>query len=726
MPNVHLSDRFGLVIDAKPNESSGFVKYFKSLSKLKFSELNANQLKIRQLSDLPVKAFSAGVSFEEPVDIGSNTTELKVRAGVQASIQCLLAPKGEKTKLFDSDLYGDPIEIPDGGAYLSLGITASVGAAVTGTPKSLSFGVDAGREITLTHYHNFRAAGITFGQALEQMLRGYVIPFDLKDLDAMAEGSVATVEGNGTLNFSGSASLLSTANPLFDASLPGGVGKIVLAAGASINVGASYRLTGLYQIRIQKVSPAAYRLGFYRSRSSEFGISVTAKAGITMKVGNSELIESLLKAVSPNPEVDRKELESAGLDERQVAAIEGAIKSGIERSLTVAVGVELGVDSSNTAAFLYEIEPDKLDDRWKQAIERALDGHLEELTEDEESLPKGISMVKSVLTSIQERKHAFKVNLLGIYNFVSITKLIRHSVVLHDPLTGELTISDSATAERFRATTLNFAAKTEKLREVLAEQFLMTALYRSTGLVASPPTLRSIHSYFERHSRTNRQTMKDNLDAAEAMKLISADQKTKTLDRLDEFGTSVVLLDAAYDDVAARSLFLGKNGKPRPEDDYDLAGRQALARLVLPGEADDYRRRPALDDALWEKMKVLGQPGLSQVFPGLSPLQLGVVSADYTVIRWWSEAMHRMAVELEKVDSFLKQNPQANLEGPEFTPLRERLRKALESVAKNVKAQFGDPWGVVAMDIASNHNADAQFRLICPVVSLNLSRRGPP
>ena len=112
-----------------------------------------------------------------------------------------------------------------------------------------------------------------------------------------------------------------------------------------------------------------------------------------MKVRDSEFIESLLKIVSPNPEVDRKELESAGLDEEQVAAIEGAVKSGIERSLAVAVGVELGVDSSNAAAFLYDIDTDNLDDRGKQTIQRALDGDLEGLTENEEALPSGISMV---------------------------------------------------------------------------------------------------------------------------------------------------------------------------------------------------------------------------------------------------------------------------------------------------------------------------------------------
>jgi hypothetical protein len=722
MPDVQLSDNFGLMIDAKPNETSSFVKYFKSLSKLKFTELNANQLKVTQLRDLPVKAFRAGVSFEEPVDIGSGTTELKVGAGGQASIECLFKSEG-MTNLFESDLYGDPIEIPDGGAYLSLGFTASVSAALAGIHKTPSFGVDAGREITVTHYQRFSDASLTLGTALEQMLEGYVIPLDLKDLNAMAHGSVATVEGNGTLKFAGSVGLLSNTNPLYDASLPAGVGTIALAAGASIDIGASYQLTGHYQIRIQKVSPTAYRLGFYRSRSSELEISVSAKAGITMKVGSSELISSLLKIVSPNPALDRQELESAGLNEEQVAAFEGAIKSGVERSLALAVGVELGAASSSAAAFLYDIDTGKVDDRGKEAIRRALDGDLEGLTENEESLPKGISIVKSIFTSIRQRQHTFKVNLLGIYNFVSITRLIRESVILHDPLTGELTISDAATAERFRASTLNFAAKTERLREVLAEQFLMTTLYRSTGLVASPPSLRSTHSYFERHSRTNRQTMKDNLDAAEAMKLLSAAQKTATLDQLDEFGTSVLLLDAAYDDVVARTLFLKNDGKPRPEDDYDRAGRQALERLVHAGEADDYRRKPALDDVIWERMKLLGQPGFSQVLPALSTLQLEVVRADYTVIRWWSQAMHRMAVELEKVHSFLKENPQADLEGPEFNPLREKLRKALEAVARNVKAQFGDPWGVVAMDIASNHKAEARFRLICPLISLNLSRR---
>jgi hypothetical protein len=84
--------------------------------------------------------------------------------------------------------------------------------------------------------------------------------------------------------------------------------------------------------------------------------------------------------------------------------------------------------------------------------------------------------------------------------------------------------------------------------------------------------------------------------------------------------------------------------------------------------------------------------------------------------------MHQMAVELEKVDRFLAASPKPNLESKEFNSLRAGLAKALESVARNVRAQFGDPWGLVAMDIASGHQAEARFRLSCPLVSLNLSR----
>jgi hypothetical protein len=709
MPAIKISDNFGLAIDVEPNPSSSLVKYFKNLLKLRFAELNFAELTNTALDNLPLSALAAGISFDEPVGIGTDAAELTIGAGVRAALESILSEDG--AVLFPDDHYGDPIAIPQGGAFVSFAVTANVAAGVGGGRNNLAFGVDAGREVTLTCYQRFRTAKVPFPEAFRTTLQNFVIPSELADLAAMPEGSISTVEGNGALTFSGNASLPSITNPLLAASLPLKAGKIALSGGTSVSVGASFSVTGEYQIRIQKIGPARCQLGYHRKNGTEFGIRASAKAGLSLKVGGSELIKTLLKAVSKNPEVDGKELEQLGMAEEQVQAIDGAIRAGVERSLEVAVSLELGVASSRAAAFLYEIDLEQLNASGKQALERALHGDLSSLTESEEDdLPAGIRATKSIFTAIRQSKHAMKINLLGIYNFISVTELVRNGSILFDPLTGELTISDTVTASRIRASMTNFATNTSKLRQVLAEQFLITALYRSTKLAAGTPSLRSTHSYFEKHAKTNRQTMKDNLDVAEALQLLSANEKAGILGGFNDFGPSLLLADMAYDDAATRSLFL-KDGKPRSEDDYDRIGREALGRLIQPGDTEPFRRIPVNDDALWAEMKRTGQPGFGRLFPGLTSAQLEVIRSDYTVIRWWSQTMHRMSLELENADNFFAANPAVNPESDQFTELRERIAKSLENVAKNTKGQFGDPWGLVAMDLASGQRAEGRFRL---------------
>jgi hypothetical protein len=719
MPQVKLTDRFGLSIEVEPNPSSSFLRYFKNLAKLRFSELNANELVGMMLKNLPVKSFRGGISFEEPLDIGTDEAELKVGAGAGARMECTVADENTHT-LFASDPYGDPIPISADSAYLSFGLTASIAAGLTGGQNDLSFGVDAGREITITYYTRFEDK-VKFQDALRQTLQNFVMPGDFADLAAMEPGSIATVEGAGSIRLRGNANLLALTNPLYDVSLPP-AGEISLNAGAAIEFAASVELRGRYQIRVQKTSATTYRFGYYKNRFSELAITAAASAGVSATIGGSELIAKLLPVVSANPKADLSELERAGLTGDQVKGIDTAIKAGLERSLEVAFRLELSGASSHDAAFLYDIDATALDDKGRQAIHHALDGDLRLLTESEDAMPVGITLVKSIFTSMRESKHTLKVNLLGVYNFVSVTQLVVKGDVLHDPLTGELTISDSATARRIRASLANFATDSEKLRKVLAEQFLITILYRSTKLASRTPMLRSTHSYFERHARTNSETMADNLDIAEALGLDSADKRAISPREVGDLGVSLLWIETAYDDVLTRMLFL-VNGKPRSEEEYDNAGRAALSRLIRPGEADEYRRRPAVDESIWLKMKSLGQPGFGSLFPGLSSLQVEVIRSDYTVIRWWSQTMHRMALELQRVDDFFAANPATDLEGNECKAVRKRLAKMLASVASNVKEQFGDPWGLIAMDIVSGQRADARYRLTNSFVSLDLQRK---
>src|SRR5262249_51808300 len=153
------------------------------------------------------------------------------------------------------------------------------------------------------------------------------------------------------------------------------------------------------------------------------------------------------------------------------------------------------------------------------------------------------------------------------------------------------------------------------------------------------------HTYVELHDKTNRQTMKDNLDIAQALNLLSQEAKQARLGETQQFGRTILYAETRYDQSAAARLFL-EGDEPRTLDQYERAGRKALDLLVQADDPEAYRRLPATDDNLWKQMKDAGAPGFKKLFPGFSELQLGVITADYSVIIWWANAMWKTAEKL--------------------------------------------------------------------------------
>ncbi len=131
--------------------------------------------------------------------------------------------------------------------------------------------------------------------------------------------------------------------------------------------------------------------------------------------------------------------------------------------------------------------------------------------------------------------------------------------------TGELVITDTATAARISASSLNFAADGEKLRRVLAESVLISAAYRCSKLVLQQPELKIAHTSFELHTKTDRSTMKDNLDVFEALGLMSAADKNAILSVATQFGRTTLYSETAYDDALVTRLFLNNGKAPATE-----------------------------------------------------------------------------------------------------------------------------------------------------------------
>jgi hypothetical protein len=136
---------------------------------------------------------------------------------------------------------------------------------------------------------------------------------------------------------------------------------------------------------------------------------------------------------------------------------------------------------------------------------------------------------------------------------------------------------------------------------------------------------------------------------------------------------------------------------------------------------------PLLDTDLWQLMKSTGQPGFRQILPQPitggtdEQLRVSVVQGDYSVIVWWSEAMATAAARLEEMRAFLaSRDPVALDTDPDFRRRRDTLEKKIaDAIAKN-KSRFDDPWGLVAMFLASSAKASVNATVVSSKLTLFL------
>ncbi len=484
-------------------------------------------------------------------------------------------------------------------------------------------------------------------------------------------------------------------------------------------------MSGSYEIRVRKVGPHTVRLGYYKERSSQWTASVTAGAGLGAEFGGGDLLTKIISAISPDVQANLDELKSAKLDAGTLAAITGTIQAGVQRTLELAISFELGSLPAKGAAFLYEIDLVVLDGKGRNAVENALRCDLSGLLGNEGSLPAGITAVQSVFSNLKQAKHTLKINLLGIYNFISVSKLALKGQTLFSPETGELTLTDTATASSIQAGLWNTggkgrAADHSKLRKLLASSFLLTASYRASGLVLSPPHLTLNQTYCEVHEETDRETMGGELGAAVGLKLLTAGEKNDLLGGIQKFGRTVVYASASYDDSLTKALFL-QGETPRPSAEYEAIGRQAMQIALHDDEVDPLRLEPLEDNDLWKKMKEAGQSGFQQLFPSLSDMQRGVIIADYTTIVWWAQTMSDTAQKLAEVRRYLFLPSASNTD--KLEGLRSDLAGYLQKVAADTREEFGRPWGMIATDLLTGNQSNAGIVFTGPIINFARQRQ---
>jgi hypothetical protein len=726
MPKIRLTDRAGLGLDVETPPLSTFATYLKQVPQLVAGKLDLARAGGLTLRDPAIRAFDSDLTFEQPLGLGSDGTEVTLGADARGGFRVIERDPDHAVLAEDED-FGDEIAIPEGTCYVKLHFSARVSAGVAGHSGALSLGFAGDASVDIANCVRYSAGddAPTLADALRDSLGAFLIPARAADVQRIPAGGVVTVTGTGALKFTAVANLLAVANPLATASLPAGLPALSIVQSGSVEVGASYKIIGEYQTRAYKTGPHEVELGWFRRKGSEFEVTAEARAGVSAGVGELDLLPRVIGALSKDAAAEVAGLRNAGLSAGEADAIEGAVRSSVNRKLELAACACLSTGKAHEAAFLYRIDLAALDAHGTSAVDKALGGDLSDLTGAPE-LPAGILEVRSLARDVRESRHSLHVNLLGIYNYGSISRLVREGSVMFTPSTGELVIADRASSQTIATAAKNLGADEEKLRRLLFGSLMMTAAYQGTRAGVGAPALSSMHLYFIMKADARRDDLRRDLRTLAALGF-ETDPDGAVPPGVERFGKTVLFARTTYDDTTARRLFLTAGGLPRPVEEYEDIGRQALAALILPDADDAFRLRPLLDRALWSEMKDKGPPNR---FGGLiaSDFEAEVSRGDYLLIRWWADSMHALGAVLAEVQQLFVQNASVTVADPRFEKLRNELGKRLTDVVHNLPAerwsfQVGEPWGLVVLFLASGKMAAAEAKLISPLLT-RLEERG--
>ncbi len=722
MPTFKILDELNApLLEVDTDQHRGLGKYLRDAVRLRALRPAAGALQ-RRLSEAPTNPVALEFSVPDTVALGNG--DLTLDAGVRAGV----GVHQPDELLFPADDLRDAISVPGGTAYVSIGLAPRVKAGLQGEHGALALGFSAGASLNFRYYHPFDIAGTdpVLAAALSETITRATLPADLDDLAALPAGAVASIEGEGEVQLTGSVELASVTNPLATPGLPI-VGATSISAGASVAVGGEWRATGAFEIRASKVAADRVRLSYYKRAGSEITIDATAAVGVSATVGDSDAIQKFLSAVSSDPQADLVQLINAGLSDPQIEALQQAIARSVDRSLRIATQMRFSSVRRGEALFAYDIDLPALDDGGRAAVAAALRGQL---TAINDAGKRGGGPIRAVQTGIlrqRDQRITWRINLFGIVNVHSVSELLRKGSLSYDAITGTLNAADEIASQQILVKTRPFEADGEKVRKLVFESMIVTAAYQASR-VSSSLTLKCAATYFEGRQKTTAADVRADYNAVIGLGLSDPGDRDRRIGAEHDFGPSTFLLECAFDQHASDALFLGPAG-PFPRAYYERVGRNALLALIPAGDLERAHRRAAVEqDASWAALSAAG-PAAARVDLArrFGDIRAEHIIGDYVLIQWWADAMADAAKALVEMRQFLAGRTADTLAGdPQFAKRREKLEQELAGVVKRSKARFGDPWGILALDSAANRAPAVRATLVSPRLTATYEQRVLP
>jgi len=297
-------------------------------------------------------------------------------------------------------------------------------------------------------------------------------------------------------------------------------------------------------------------------------------------------------------------------------------------------------------------------------------------------------------------------NLVGLVNFLSVSDLVRHCVVVKEPDSGYLTIADRVTGDRINVV-VEPQRRRQALRKAMFESLMVTATYRTSNTI-SMPGLTSHNFHFAFNDTTKTVILADYLNWLVVMNLLTKDEKDICVKQFVGGGPSTCLLRTAFDDHACESLFFEAPGRIRTAPYYLDIGRQTMRALIDPNNADIDGFRYRLLDQHWQKAFEIGPVDSLGELMGLhltDPRESNIIQflkSDVYTISWWANAMQSAGESILEMQLFLaRANPATLADSHDFANRRSQLQKKMAAVIATSRTQFDEPWGLISLFWAS-------------------------
>jgi hypothetical protein len=699
MADIKITDNFGLTADLQIRDSSPLAKarltQLVSPGKELFAEFD------KPIDHADLKSFSLDAIATSPDLLSRDLPSLTMVGGINCGISILTSADGS---VFGKDQFSPSIPIASNEAWLGVELDVVAKARVAMSANSVGIAFEGDGKIACTTYTLSSVLKLPLPLLRDACSEGFSNFSITTSPDAIREqlpNTVNQTEVSGSITTKMTLRQPYDLNALATVNLPfNAIASI--KPNLTLQVAGSITIAGDFIFRSYKKPEGVARIGVYKKHGSTFTAAFTAGAGIGGNLGVDDLLGRLLNAAFPGVDVA-----AAGITGENAKALNKVINDGIDRSLTAQLNATCSAAYTDEAAVVYEIQ---LDEGVVEATDSALKLALEADWTSLDALPNA-HRIRNIIVDTVDKKSSITLNLFGIYSATSVTDYVKSSTLLLDE-SGQMSIIDRLETSRIGAASTPYASDPEKLRKALMEDFICTASY---AVLSGKLNLQLsvIQSYLDYKRNMSRSDMNQNVLLGYELGLIPKGSLDAILSTTPSFPHACVSATVRYDTPSLMTMFFSDPValKARTQDELEQMGRDTMCAFLDPSDPTDVVRMDILKNSeAWAAMDELGNTtGFGNIvyLHHLGPTQLAGVASDWVSIRWWADAITKVAPALRDTIAALKTAPAGNpAQDPSFMKQRARLANALGTVTRNTDAAFVHGWGeAVIFALSGKHGA---------------------